>query len=98
MSFFMVQGLPRLPKLEPADWQVRARTVMDELVSSLSFDFMAKYVINSTGRGSDSKTLLKARLGTAEELKLVRNKFSSFSQEEKTPDLQPWPPSPSVTV
>ena len=77
-AFFMIQGLPRLPKLDQKEWQVRAVSDVNQVLADLGFDFKASYVQNSTGRGKDSRTLYKVRLESAEMSKKVRDKFSSF--------------------
>ena len=77
-DFIMVSGLPRLPKLDPKEWQVRARADVDQVLEALGFEHRTRYILNSTGRGKDSRTLYKARLTSASASKEVRDKFSSF--------------------
>ena len=77
-AFIMVQGLPRLPKLDQKEWQVRARADVDRVLSDMGFTYRVKYVQNSTGRGANSKTLYKARLDSELISREVRDKFSSY--------------------
>ena len=77
-AFIMVQGLPRLPKLDSKEWQVRARSDVDQVLASMGFDYRVKFVQNSTGRGANSKTLYKARLENETISREVRDKFSSY--------------------
>lgn len=77
------QSFPRLHKLDPSEWQVRAQAAIDEILVTLYLDFKTKYAINSTRKGADIKTLFKARLNSAKESKLAKDKFSSFSARGK---------------
>ena len=76
--FFMIQGLARLPKLDPKVWQTRAVADVNAVLALLGFDPLTEYVQNSTGHGADSRTLYKVRVGTIELSRSIRNKFASF--------------------
>ena len=77
-AFFMIQGLPRLGKLDQKEWQVRALADVNKVLSNMGFDFEAKYIQNATGRGNESRMLYKVRLESAELSKKVRDKFSGY--------------------
>lgn len=78
-SFFMVQGLRRLPKLEPKEWQERARADVLPVISLLlGRDVPISYVSNSTGRGKDSQTLYRVKVATRELSQEIRDTFGSF--------------------
>ena len=77
-AFIMVQGLPRLPKLDQKEWQVRARAEVDRVISDMGFTHRVKFVQNLTGRGANSKTLYKARMENEIVSREIRDKFSSF--------------------
>ena len=74
----MVQGLAKLPKLDPKEWQVRARAAVDSVIELLGLPHKVKYVQNSTGKGKDSKTLFKAKMESTAVSKEIRDKFSGF--------------------
>ena len=77
--FFMIQGLKKLPKLEPKEWQDQAkRDVMAVLSIFMKKDCPVSYVKNSTGRGKDAKTLYKVAMPSAEISKDIRTAFGSF--------------------
>ena len=76
--FFKISGLPRFPKLDQKEWQVRAVADVNSVISTMGFTFEAQYVQNMTGRGSDSRTLYKVRVATSDLSKSVRDKFSSY--------------------
>ena len=77
-SFFMLEGLRRLPKLEPKEWQERARAdVLPVLSLVLGRDVPISYVSNSTGRSKDSKTLYRVKVATRELSQEIRDKFAS---------------------
>ena len=77
--FFMIQGLKRLPKLEPREWQERAkRDVLGVLSILLGRECSIKYVKNSTGKGKDAKTLYKVAMSSPELYKETRDTFGSF--------------------
>ena len=77
--FIMVQGLPRLPKLDPKEWQLRARDQVDRLVlEPLGFEYRTVFIQNSTGKGKDSRTLYKACMPSVAASKEIRDKFSRF--------------------
>ena len=77
-AFFMLQGLPRLGKLDQKEWQSQALADVNKVLAEMGFDFTAKYVQNSTGRGKDSRTLYRVRLDSADQSRKVREKFSSY--------------------
>ena len=77
-SFIMVQGLRILPKLDPKEWQQRACQDVEGVLTAMGFDHRVKFILNSTGRGKDSKTLYKAQLGSKEVSRAIRDKFSSY--------------------
>ena len=76
--FFMVQGLPRLPKLDQKEWQVQAVAAVNKVITAMGFDYTVKYVQNSTGRGAEARTLYKARASSAEASRAIRDKFASY--------------------
>ena len=77
-TFFMIQGLPHLGKVDQKEWQLQALNAVNKVLVEMGFDFTAKYVQNLTGRGKDTRTLYKVRVESAELSKKVRDKFSSF--------------------
>ena len=77
--FFMIQGLKRLPKLEPKEWQERAkRDVMAVLTIFMGRECQVSYVKNSTGKGKDAKTLYKVAAPSVELSKEIRETFGGF--------------------
>ena len=76
--FFMLQGLPRLPRLDPKAWHERALSDVNQLITQLGFEAAADYVQNTTGRNKDARVLYKVHVKTPELSKSIRNKFSSF--------------------
>jgi len=83
-SFVMVQGLPRLPKLEPKEWQNRARSDVSAILTKLmGSEVQVLYVQNSTGRGRDAKVLYRVKLESAEVSKAIRGKFGYFFSGKK---------------
>ena len=78
--FLMVQGLPPIGKVDPKEWQVKARTAVDKVFSDMGFDnsIRSKYVQNSTGKGKDARTLYKVRVSSAEVSRTIRDKFGSY--------------------
>ena len=89
-EFIMVQGLTRLPKLDPKEWQIQARASVDKLLSEMGFTYKTKYVQNSTGKGKDSKVLYKARMDSVAISREIRDKFSSFfagGKDSRPPSL-----------
>ena len=77
-SFIMVQGLPRLPRLDQKEWQSKARDAVDQVLSDMGLSYKCSYVQNSTGRGEGSKTLYKAKMETVAISREIRDKFSGF--------------------
>ena len=78
-SFFMVQGLKRLPKLEPREWQERAkRDVLGVISIVLGRDCPVKYIKNSTGKGKDAKTLYKVAMSSPVLSAEIRDTFGSY--------------------
>ena len=76
--FFMISGLPRLPRLEPSEWQTRVRADVNKILSTLGFSHTVQHVFNSTGRGQDPKVHYKVRMESAEISRSIRDKFGSF--------------------
>ena len=88
--FIMIQGLARLPKLDPKEWQVRALADVNAVLALLGFEPVAQYVQNSTGRGKDSRTMYKVRVASIEVSKAIRDKFASFfrgGKDSRPPSL-----------
>ena len=77
-SFFMVQGLQPLAKLDPKEWQVRVQADVNRLISEMGFDTKVDYVQNLTGRGKNAKVLYKCRAPSADCSRKIRDKFSSY--------------------
>ena len=77
-SFIMVQGLRPLPKVDWQEWQRQACQDVAGVLSAMGFEHEVKFILNSTGRGQDSKTLYKAQLGSREISRAIRDKFSSY--------------------
>lgn len=49
-SFFIIQGLPHLPKLEPKEWQVQAKAAVQEVLQSvMGKEYPIVFIQNSTG-------------------------------------------------
>ena len=76
--FFMIQGLPRLPKMDQKEWQVKAVADVNRVLGLMGLTYEVMYVQNSTGRGKDSKTLYKAKVVSSEVSRIIRNKFASY--------------------
>ena len=76
--FLMIQGLPRLPKLDSKEWQARAKAQVDQVFRDMGFEHKSGYVQNSTGRGNDSRVLYKVCLESADVSKSIRSKFGSY--------------------
>ena len=77
--FFMIQGLKRLPKLEPKEWQDQAKKDVNRVVAIiLGRDCQVSYVKNSTGKGKEAKTLYRVAVASAELSKEIRDKFGSY--------------------
>ena len=77
-SFLMIQGLPRLPKMDPKAWHERALADSNKIITDLGFEPVAKYVQNMTGRGQDARVLYKVKVSSPEVSRSIRDKFSSF--------------------
>ena len=77
-TFFMVQGLPVLSKLDPKEWQVRAQADVNRIITEMGFDIKVDYVQNLTGRGKNARVLYKCRAPTAADSRKIRDKFSSY--------------------
>ena len=89
--FFMVRGLGRLPKMEPKEWQERAKTDIKAVLSLfMNKDCPILYVVNSTGRGKDSITQYKVRAATTELSKEIRDRFGDFfvGGDKRPPSLK----------
>lgn len=77
--FFMIQGLKRLPKLEPKEWQDQAKKDVNRVVAIiLGRDCQVSYIKNSTGKGKEAKTLYRVAVATAGLSKEIRDKFGSY--------------------
>ena len=76
--FLMVQGLPQLPKLDPKEWQQRARADVDRVFSDMGLPHVSRYVQNLTGRGKSVRTLYKVCLNSVESSRVIRAKFGEF--------------------
>ena len=76
--FFIVQGLPRLPKLDQKEWQLKAMESVQQVLSKLNVEIDIKYVQNMTSRGTEGRTLYKVRASSAEASRMVRDKFAGF--------------------
>ena len=74
----MLQGLPRLPKMDSKLWHERALADCNRVIESLGFPPSAKYVQNMTGRGAEARVLYKVKITTAEASRSIRDKFASF--------------------
>ena len=78
-TFLMVRGLPKLPKLEPKEWQSRAKSDITAVISQfMEKEYPLSYVLNSTGRGKDSVTQYKVKLPSAVMSREIRDKFGLF--------------------
>ena len=77
-SFFMIQGLPRLTRLDPKEWNARARADVDRVLREMGFEHTCQFVQNSTGKGKDSKTLYKAKVKSAEVSREIRDRFGRY--------------------
>ena len=89
--FLMVRGLPRLPKLEPKEWQVRAKSDVQGVITQfMGKEYPISYVMNSTGRGKDSVTQYKVRMPTAEISREVRDTFGDLfvGGDHRPPELK----------
>ena len=92
-SFLMIQGLPRLPKLEPKEWQVQAKAaVQDVLKRVMGKEYPVVFVQNSTGRGKEARTTYRVKMPSAEISKEIRDKFGDFFNggkgDTRPPDLK----------
>ena len=101
-SFLMIQGLPRLPKLEPKEWQVQAKAhVQDVLKIVMGKECPVVYVKNSTGRGKDAKITYRVKMPSAQISKEIRDKFGDFflgSKNTRPPELKPYSIRNAVTT
>ena len=89
-AFIMVCGLPRLPRLDPKEWQARAIADVAKILAIMGFDYPIKFIQNATGRGKNSVVLYKVRLESVEASKSVRDKFSTFfhdNRDSRPPEL-----------
>ena len=78
-SFLMVKGLPRLPKLEPKEWQARAKADVQEIFKFvMGRQYPIVFVQNSTGRSKESLTMYRVKLPSAEMSKGIRDKFGLY--------------------
>ena len=76
--FFMIQGLPRIPKTDPKQWSERAKSDVAKILSDMGFSDPIQFVLNSTGRGKDSRVMYKVKMETAEVSRSIRSKFGSY--------------------
>lgn len=78
-SFFMIQGLRRLPSLDTKEWQSRAKADVSRLITELmGVEIPISFIQNSTGRGKDSKVLYRVKVESAEVSRSIRDKFGYF--------------------
>ena len=78
-SFLMVKGLARLPKLEPKEWQRRAKSDVQGVFTTLmGKEYPIQFVQNSTSRAKDAVTQYRVKLPSAELSKEIRDQFGSF--------------------
>ena len=83
-SFLMVQGLPRLPKLEPKEWQAQAKLAVQEVFKFvMGREYPIVFIQNSTGRGKEAKTTYRVKLPSAELSKEIRDKFGLYFGQGK---------------
>lgn len=83
-AFFMIQGLARLPRLDPKAWQDKAKADVSEIIRTImGQDLPVSFVQNSTGRGKDAKTLYRVKMESPEASRSVRMKFGSFFSNGK---------------
>jgi hypothetical protein len=76
--FFMIRGLPRLPKMDSKEWQTRAKSDVAKVLSLLGFDSSILFIQNLTGKGKNPVTLYKVRVESSDVSRAIRDKFSSF--------------------
>ena len=77
-TFFMIQGLPRLVKLDPKAWHERALADVNQILTKMGFEPAADFLQNSSGRNKDARVLYKVHVKSVEISRAIRNKFSSF--------------------
>ena len=94
-SFLMVMGLPRLPKLEPKEWQAQAKAAVQEVLKTvMGKDCPVVFVQNSTGRGKDAKTTYRVKMPSAALSKEIRDTFGAFF----TGGAKPPPPLKGISI
>ena len=77
-TFLMMQGLPRLPKMDSKLWHQRALSDVNKVITTLGFEPVADYIQNSTGRSNDARVLYKVHIKTPELSRAIRDKFALF--------------------
>lgn len=82
-SFFMIRGLPRLPKMDPKEWQTRAKSDVSGVLRRLDLDHPILFIQNVSGRGKEPVMHYKVRMQTSEIARAIRDKFSSFFHDGK---------------
>ena len=89
-SFFIIQGLPRLPKLEPKEWQAQAKVAVQEVLKSvMGKEYPIVFIQNSTGRGKEARTTYRVKMPSVVLSREIRDKFGLFfmgSGGDKRPD------------
>ena len=88
-TYLMMQGLPRLPKMDSKMWHTRALADVNKIFTSMGFDPVAKFIQNSTGRSNDARVLYKVKVESPELSKAIRDKFASFFSggQDSRPDF-----------
>jgi hypothetical protein len=80
----MIQGLPRIPKMDTESWQARAKDDVSKIITLLMGKaYPVSFVQNSTGRGKDAKTLYRVKMESASVSRSIREKFGSFFSGNK---------------
>ena len=77
-QFFMIQGLPRIEKVDIKTWSDRAKVDVGHILEEMGLSFPIRYIQNSTGRGKDSKVLYKVCMHTVEASRTIRDKFGLY--------------------
>ena len=92
-SFLMIKGLPRLPKLAPKEWQVRAKADVQGVLSTvMGHECPIQFVQNSTSRAKDAAAQYRVKLPSSALSKEIRDKFSEFftdGVDTRPPPLKP---------
>ena len=92
-SFLMIKGLARLPKLEPKEWQARAKSDVQGLLQIvIGREVPVQYVQNSTSRAKDAPTQYRVKLHSAVLSKEIRDTFGALftGGDHRPPSLKPF--------